>query len=228
VLNPDVNTLTIVATPPSGPVLTQTVTVTRAASPLSFEIDVSPIQGIAPVISLLKVKNPGGTPFTTLFLSCDNPSGNVANAESEGTSIAGALECAYTKPGLYQPWAAIKDAQGTVIWSSTKYVVVNDPFDTYAIIRSVYFDLEQQLKAGNASSAANLFSEASRTAFTSFFSSLGSNLSSVGTQLGQVQGLTLTDNHAELIVVRTTASGPTAFPIHVTRDPDGVWRIESM
>jgi alpha-tubulin suppressor-like RCC1 family protein len=228
VLNPGVNTLTIVATPPSGPVLTQTVTVTRAASPLSFEIDVSPIQGIAPVISLLKVKNPGGTPFTTLFLSCDNPSGNVANAESEGTSIAGALECAYTKPGLYQPWAAIKDAQGTVIWSSTKYVVVNDPFDTYAIIRSVYFDLEQQLKAGNASSAANLFSEASRTAFTSFFSSLGSNLSSVGTQLGQVQGLTLTDNHAELIVVRTTASGPTAFPIHVTRDPDGVWRIESM
>jgi Bacterial Ig domain len=227
-LNPGVNTVTISVTPPSGPVLTQDLTVTRTPSPPSFDLTVNPTQGIAPVTSLMEVKNPGNTLFAKVLLSCHNPTGDISLAESQSNTLAGAMECRYTKSGLYRPWAAIKDSAGTVIWTSTKSVAVFDQLDTYAIIRGVYFGIEDRLKAGDATGAANFISEASRPAFSTFFASLGSSLTTVGNQLGQLQGMTITDNHAELILVRATASGPTAFPIHITRDPDGVWRIESM
>jgi hypothetical protein len=227
VLQAGTNTLTFTVTTPSGPT-TYTRTIERTANPPSFKLQVNPVQGVAPLVSTLTIQNPGNTPFTTVQASCDNASGSFLDASFGIFTTLESLDCSYTKPGVYRPTVVIKNAAGDLIWSDRQFVVVYDPLDTYAIIRGVYFGLEERLKAGDATGAANFISEASRPAFSTFFASLGSSLTTVGNQLGQLRGISIAENHAELIVVRTTASGPTAFPIHLTRDPDGVWRIDSM
>jgi hypothetical protein len=227
-LQPGSNTLTLAINSPAGPVTTQTITVTRSNTVAPFKLNVTPTQGLAPVATTLEITNPGGAEVGSVLVSCDNPTKSATSASVTSYAALGIFTCAYPKPGVYMPWVQVKNASGQAVYESSKAVVVSDPLETYAIVRSVYFDMEERLKAGDATGAANLFSEASRPAFSTFFVSLGSSLTTAGNQLGQLQGITITENHAELIVIRTTASGPTAFPIHITRDPDGVWRIESM
>jgi hypothetical protein len=57
---------------------------------------------------------------------------------------------------------------------------------------------------------------------------MGTSLGSVANQLGTVTGGTFVNRFAELIIVRDPGSGPVGYPIHLVRDPDGVWRIEGM
>jgi Glucodextranase, domain B len=152
-LNAGVTSLTITATPPTGPTLTQTVSVTRTATPPSFELNVSPLSGVAPLEAIAKINNPGNTAFTTVLFSCNNPTGDVTKAEDQRTTLAGAWVCTFNTPGLYRPWVAIKDAAGTLIWTETKFVMVSDPLDGISIVRSVYSNMVEQLKAGNAAGA---------------------------------------------------------------------------
>jgi hypothetical protein len=227
-LTAGVNTITITVTPPSGPVLTQTFTVTRATTPPSLEMTVSPAQGAAPLLSLVEVKNPGNTPFATELLSCDNPTGNVALAENQSTTLAGALECRYTKPGVYQPWAAIKDASGAVIWTSTKYVVVSGPLDSYQIVRNVYSNMLDQLKAGNKAGALTNFFGHAQTKYGAIFTALGTDLATFAAQLGTIGTVTISGGSAEIVLVRDVNSVKQTFTIYLLLGEDGVWRIESM
>jgi alpha-tubulin suppressor-like RCC1 family protein len=227
-LKPGANTLTIVATPPSGPALTQTVTVTRAANPPSFELDVSPIQGVAPVNSLIKVKNPGNSPFTTILSSCDNPTGDIAEADIQSTNITDALQCAYPKPGVYHPWAAIKDAAGNVIWSSSKFAVVRDPLDTIAIVRGVYTNLIDQLTANNKAGALTNFFGHAQTKYDEIFTALGSNVAAAAARLGAISTIVVNEDVAEITVIRTVGTTQRTFAVHLLRGDDGVWRIEDM
>ena len=91
-----------------------------------------------------------------------------------------------------------------------------------------FFNLEQRLKAGDALGASNMFTASRRAEYRAFFSSLGANLATIANQLGTLVGGTFTVGQAELVIVRTTVNGQAAFPINLIRDPDGIWRIESM
>ena len=64
--------------------------------------------------------------------------------------------------------------------------------------------------------------------FQAFFASLGSSLAGGGTQLGTLGGATIGEKSGELVIMRNTPDGPTLFPVHLIRDVDGIWRIESM
>ena len=105
---------------------------------------------------------------------------------------------------------------------------MESPLERYFIAVGVYGDVADRLKAVSASDAARLFSDSNRAEFLSFFTSLGSDIASVGTQLGVIRGGTVTEKHAELVVIKTTANGVTAFPIQIVRDLDGIWRIEHL
>jgi hypothetical protein len=227
-LNAGVNTITITVRLPSGAVLTQTFTVTRASTVASFEMSVSPTQGVAPMLSLVEVKNPGNTPFAIELLSCDNPTGNVALAENLSASLAGALECRYTKPGVYHPWAAIKNSSGAVIWSSTKFVVVSGPLDSFQVVRNVYLQMVDYLKAGNKTDALRNFFGHAQAKYSEIFTALGADLAVFATQLGTIGAVTIAGDTAEIVLVRDVNNTRQSFTIYLMRGEDGVWRIESM
>jgi Bacterial Ig domain/Glucodextranase, domain B len=225
-LNPGTNTITIIVTPPSGTALTQTITVTRTASPPTFELNVNPTQGIAPVASLMQVKDPANTPVAKVLLSCNNPTGSPTLAENESATLAGVMECRYTKAGLYQPWAAVKDQAGNVIWSSTRFVAVGDALDRYAVVSSIYSNVLGNLKSGNVDTALNGFTNTIREKYRATFVQAGTGLSALVDGLGTVKKMRLNADFAEVVVVRNTAQGPVAYSVFLIQDSDGVWRID--
>jgi hypothetical protein len=146
---------------------------------------------------------------------------------SPGIPAAG-VEATYSSAGTVRPRVTFKDASGAVIYTTTKQVHIADPIAKYNVLKGVYTDIVGRLSAGNGTSASGLFVNDRREDYQDFFAQIGSNLASVAGQLGQLRGGSITGNHAELVVVRTTADGPTAFIIHAVRGADGIWRAESM
>ena len=138
------------------------------------------------------------------------------------------MECRYTKPGLYQPWVAIKDSGGTQIWTDTKYVVVADPLDSISIVQYVYTNMLDQLKAGNAEAALAQFSGDSKTKYSDIFTALGPNLSNAAARMGEIDTTTVLGGAADITVIRDVSGVKKAFSVHLSKGEDGVWRIESM
>ncbi|HRI88680.1 MAG TPA: hypothetical protein PK869_10455, partial [Candidatus Hydrogenedentes bacterium] len=120
------------------------------------------------------------------------------------------------------------DAAGTVIYTTSRQVHIEDPVVKYNLLKGVYTDVVARLSAGNGTAASGLFIESQRTGYQEFFGQIGSNLASVAGQLGQLRGGTISGNRGELVVVRETSEGLTAFTINVIRGADGIWRVESM
>jgi hypothetical protein len=163
-----------------------------------------------------------------VLLSCHNPTGNAALAENQSATLAGAMECRYTKPGLYQPWAAITNTAGDFIWASTKFVAVSDPLDGITITRAVYSNTLDQLKVGSATSALEQLTGDAKTKYGAIFNALGANLATAAAQIGEIGTTTVTGDSAEMIVIRNVNGVKKAFSIHLVRGEDGVWRIDSM
>ena len=74
----------------------------------------------------------------------------------------------------------------------------------------------------------SLFFAIRRDAYKALFAGLGASLASNANQFGTIRGGSISDTFVELAIVHDTVDGPTGFPIHLIRDADGIWRIESM
>jgi hypothetical protein len=246
------NLITITLTTQDGNTTTQTLTITRLAPPpppVQPPVQVPPLPPIPiPAIYTATVGEGGifapslntnyqapitvsilnGVPplvGTTVSISCS--AGSPATPRPV-TNTETTINCLYPENGLYQVSVTLNNQAGGVIYTTVKQVKVGAVLERYFIAVGVYRDVEDRLKAGNGAGAANLFSESTRAEFLTFFTSLGIELSSVGNQLGAIRGGTLAEKHAELVVIKATSAGPSAFPIQLVRDPDGIWRIEHM
>jgi len=220
------NSITISLHTPDGQTVNQTITVARNLVPVLFTVTVGDEQGFvslaAPFSTKVTIGSSGGIAPNTITLACQDP---IPGAP---VTALGIYVCSYDKPGLYTIAVIVKNATGIIIYSVFKRIKVFSPGDNYQVVAGVYNSLIDRLKAGSTSSASSLFVDTRRATYQALFDSFGSNLSVVVNQLGTLKGGSMTDTHAELIVIRTTADGPTAFPIHFVLDPDGIWRIDSM
>ncbi|MBL0142899.1 MAG: hypothetical protein IPP91_12550 [Betaproteobacteria bacterium] len=223
-LSAGANTITLVVTTQDGDTASQAITVTSSGAAAPFTVSIDEPDGIAPHTVTFTITG-GATPITSIEFDVDG--NGTVDITTQGIPPAG-VEATYSSAGTVRPRVTFKDASGSVIYTTTKQVHIVDPIAKYNILKGVYTDIVGRLSAGNGTSASGLFVEDRQTDYQDFFTQIGSNLASVAGQLGQLRGGSITGNHAELVVVRTTADGPTAFIIHVIRGADGIWRVESM
>jgi hypothetical protein len=113
-----------------------------------------------------------------------------------------------------------------VIWSDTKFVAVYDPLDRYAIVRVIYSNVLDNLKAGNIDAAMGSFTNTIREKYRTAFVQAGTGLSALVDGFGTVKKVRINGDFAEIVVVRTTAQGPIAYSVFLIQDGDGVWRID--
>jgi hypothetical protein len=218
------NTITLTVTTQDGDTASQAITISSSGAAAPFTVTVDEPDGIAPHTVTFSISG-GGTPVATVEFDVDG--NGTVDLTSPGIPAAG-VEATYSGAGTASPRITFKDAGGAVIYTTVKKIRIEDPIVKYNVLKGVYTDIVGRLSAGNGTSASGLFVEDRRTDYQDFFTQIGSNLASVAGQLGQLRGGSITGSHAELVVVRTTADGPTAFIIHVIRGADGVWRVESM
>lgn len=97
------------------------------------------------------------------------------------------------------------------------------------MLRDIYGYLKDRLNQADAAGAALAFQPSVQSEYQSFFTSIGSNMPSIVPTLGVIANGIIDSSYSQLIVVRDEANQThTGFPLKMTRDANGVWRIGAM
>ena len=224
-LQPGVNTVMATVTALDGQTANQVISITRSTAPATFVVTV-PAGGLAtaasPFAALVTVENRGNGVFATVTVSCDDPGAGLVSA------TLGSFNCSYTAPGVHSVRVTVRDAGGGVVYEVVKVVTIKSPYEQIANVKAVYTGLIDRLKAGDKAAALKMFFGHAQSKYDAIFTALGANLALAASQLGDIKGVTVDDEIAEIVVTRMVAGQQRTFLIQLSRGEDGIWRIESM
>ncbi len=88
--------------------------------------------------------------------------------------------------------------------------------------------MRDALRRGDVTGALANVTGGMQAKYEAVFSALKPQLPTIVDQLGTVQEVTVTQNVAEIALLRTGASGDSVFHVYVIRSEDGLWRIDGM
>lgn len=223
-LEPGANTLTVRTSVLGAPDVTQNITVNSTGiSP--YELSVGPAEGLAPLTVYSHLVLRGTSTATRVEFDADSDGSAEANVPLVGGSATAAF--AYGV-GFYRLTAKVYDAANILLYTASKVIVVHTPEFVGRRVSSVYLGMVGRLLSGDKAGALSAISSDARSVYQPVLDALGSNLSTVGSQLGVMEVRSVSSEVAELVVVRQSADGPKAFPILLHRDVDGLWRIGGM
>jgi hypothetical protein len=221
-LTPGSNVITVSVTDPDGNAASQSISVSSSgAGP--FVVTVTPTDGIAPLVVAFSVANPNNTAFTSIEFDFNGD----GISDYTATDLASADPIVTLNAGYSMTKVTVKNGSN-VIYTFSQPIYVYTAIDRYNVVKGVLSSVLDRLKAGNGDSASNLFVENRRDDYKTLFAGMGASLASIASQLGSIRGGSFSGDFAEMIIVRTTSSGSVAYPIHLVRESDGVWRIEGM
>jgi hypothetical protein len=108
-------------------------------------------------------------------------------------------------------------------------VIARDPRDVAGLVTQVFTGMLDRLHAGNITAALGAITSTVRNKYQSVFSRLGARLPSIlDNGFGVVSSLSVTDEFADIAVVRTKQGGQYGYHVLLIRDDDGLWRIDDM
>ena len=226
-LLPGTNAIVATITSQGGQSATQTINITSSGqSP--FVVAVDPDEGFAPLTTKFTVTNRRSVGFGSVEFDFDD------NGTTDFTAVpAYFVNGVLTVQTLYAAgtWTAavrVKDTSGTVIHLSKVSVVAFPPAAFESVLRGVYTDMLDRLRAGDISGALTAMTDAVYDKYSAVFQALQPDLRTIVDQLGSVEDVTFGMDMAEYSIVRDTADGPQRFLIYLIRGADGIWRIEGM
>jgi hypothetical protein len=226
ILVPGVNTITLALATQDAPLITRTIALT-STSVAPFTVAVSPDTGLAPLSTRMTIVNRGAVPFQRIEI--DTNDDGVAEQILTGlTNNEAVLDLSLTDPGLYTIRVTVFDALNNVIYLARRKIRVYSPAELGSTILGVYQTMVDRLAANNPSAALNCFTGDAAAIYSGVFNALGGSLPTVASQLGRLVDGVISQDTAELTIVRDTSGGPQAFMIYMLRGGDGIWRIESM
>jgi hypothetical protein len=133
----------------------------------------------------------------------------------------------YANAGIYTATADITLSDATHLIVSRR-VIALDLAEQRAAVCSVYANLRAGLAAQDASGAARSLTGPLYTKLLALFTALGSRMPTVGAGLGTLADGTIGLDGADVIAVREVLNTVRGYPVHFTRDANGVWRIDAM
>lgn len=221
-LEPGENTLTVTAAMSDGLAVTNTRLITSTAvTPVTVQAD-------APC---------GFVPHTVGFVVTNNSSNAIqqidADYDGNGTmdfstnDPAATFSYTYTATGVYQAAFTIVDQLGMQYYTS-QTIVVSDTNSTDALLKSIYSNMLNRLRATAIDGALNHLMPIMQDKFRPVFQALGPDLSIIVDQLGTLSGGSIGGELALYTVVRDENGAQMAYPVYFILGNDGVWRIGEM
>jgi hypothetical protein len=122
----------------------------------------------------------------------------------------------------------VYDDSDTVIYQARRMVKAVAPAELGMRVVDVYRALVDRLAANDATGALQLFVGEARARYAEVFTALSGSLPTVAAQLGRLVDGAISEDWAELTILRDTSEGPRVFMINLLRGGDGIWRMESM
>jgi hypothetical protein len=225
-LAPGDNGVTVSLVTPGYDPIVRTLRVTSAGvKPFAMSMDAN--EGLAPLTVNVTISNRGNVPFTRVDITGRTDLApqvtwtSMPDNERTATFI-------FDMPGVYAMRARVFDADERVIYDGTRYVVVRDPLDLASRAVLVFDAMRDSLRRGDVATALANVTDGMQGKYAAVFSALRPQLPTIADQLGTVQEVTVTDNVAEIALLRTAASGDSVFHVYVIRSEDGLWRIDGM
>ena len=212
------NTLTATATSIDGLTATATESVSQSSSSgvtLSASVDA----GFSPASVVFSAGVPAS--IITQSLTIDFGDGSPPYT---GTS---APSHAYTAAGIYTAQLTLTDNH-SVQYTSQRLVAILSTPELRRTLCSVYALVRTRLAAGDAPGALNAFHVKQQQKYGTLFTKLGANMPTAATRLGTVANGIVGINDAELILVLDQSGQVNGYPLHLSPDISGVWRIDAM
>lgn len=218
------NTITITVTTQDGETSSSTLTVNRLG-PSPVVVKTFGDEGLPNLEVRIETANPGGLPIATVEIDLNDDGVPEYVAQSTGSL---SLPAQLQGPGLMRPRVTFKDAQGGVLHTVSRRAFIWTGPQLAAIVKGVFTDMIERLKAGNSALAANVVAPSVRASYGAVFDALGPDLPAFAQQIGTLDSLTASTRDAEATILRDSSSGRQAFFIYLIRGGDGIWRIEAM
>jgi hypothetical protein len=224
------NIITVTLAAPGGATITRTVVVTRNGQ-AGFTFSANPTQGLAPLGVYFTLTNTGGTAFDHIDFTCQD-GGAVQTVQGPSTALS---PCTYSAPGYYTAqvnvYALPAGTSQAPIFTGVQMIQADSAVTINAVALGAYYDMLNQLLAGNVQGALNDVTGTVYDKYNAVFASVVTdpNLKTIiPKQFMNIVDGTIGAQHAEYVLGRDVNGVATGFFIDVVQGDDGVWRIEGM
>jgi hypothetical protein len=175
--------------------------------------------------------NTGGTAFDHIDFTCQD-GGAVQTVQGPSTALN---PCTYTTAGYYTAqvnvYALPVGTSQAPIFTGVQMIQADSALTINAVALGAYYDMLNQLMAGNVQGALNDVTGTVYDKYSAVFASVVTdpNLKTIiPKQFMNIVDGTISNGHAEYILSRDINGVATGFFIDFVKGEDGVWRIEGM
>lgn len=145
-----------------------------------------------------------------------------------GSSAGYLPKHSYVSPGTYVATATVTFASGPPEMASTRVIALSFPSHRSTVC-SVYAHLRAQLSAAQPATAGIALMGELNSRLQPFYQAVGAaRLPALAAAMGTIANGTFGLDTADLVTVREVGGQLNGYPLHVARDRNGVWRIDSM
>jgi parallel beta-helix repeat protein len=216
------NQLDVVATTADGESITQTLTVNNTGSSL-VELAADAEAGYAPHTATFSLSDNTGVSLATIEYDVDGD-GMVDYTTSDPRAT---FQHTYILPGCYTATVTVTDSMSG-IYTSSRTIAVTRADRQIARLRSVYYQLLDDLRRGDIPSAVQAFTVTSQERFDSLFTEMQPTLATLADSLGTITRTQIGGDIGEIIVRREKNGMPYVYSVNFIRSESGLWRIEDM
>ena len=220
------NVVTVVLNTQDAEAVTKSVTVNSSGT-TPFKVTLDPQEGLAPLATTLTISNRGDVPFNRIEIDT-NDDGAAELTLTSLTNQKAEVTLNYPTPGTSTVRVSVFDASNNLIYLARRKIRAVSPAELGVKVIDVYASMVNRLAANNPSAAVKFFTGDMQANYSNIFSTLGASLPAVAAQLGTLIDGVISEDTAELALVRDTSTGKQTFMIYLIRGGDGLWRIESM
>ncbi len=218
------NTLTIVMTRPDGTQVTRMLILHSTSSgSRSIDVRAQPASGIAPLKVTFTVINNSGKDLKKVEIDFDGD----GRVDAMTTDTGKLIEHTYALAGVFFAKSLVTDTSGGT-YRTTHAIVVNRFDSMEQMLRGVYTGMLDRLRVRDIAGALTFIAGSTQPKYEALFKALEPNLVTVVDKLGTIERLRISEEFAELTIVRDKNGERRAYFIYLLRSEDGVWRIESM
>jgi hypothetical protein len=191
-------------------------------------VRLDPVDGLAPLTAELTINHRDTTkPFQRIEIDTDDD----GRPEMTLTSLVAneaRVDLTFTTPGIHTVRVTVFDPDGKVIYVARRRVRAIGPEELGTLILGVYESMVNRLAAEIPPGRCGTFTGDAQPRYQEIFTALGPDLRTIARQLGTFIDGVVTEQWAEITMVRDAPDGKQAFMIYLIRGGDGIWRMESM
>lgn len=222
-LAPGPNTLTAIATTPSGLTGQHAITVNlNRTTPDPLTITAEPQSGVGPLTTRFTVSL--ASPAISRIQADYDGDGTVDFSTTDPTAL---IEHVYSQPGIYQATLTVTDVQNGT-HNQTTAVVVHNAQQMDQLFTALWDGMNGALVAGDVNRATGYLNESAKRKYQPVFQALLPHMSQIISSYSPLKRLSISETIGEYAVMRPYNGQNRVYLIYFLRDENGVWRVDGM